>query len=88
MKIREGFVLRRVMGQAMAIAVGETSRTFNGMVKLNDTAADLWEWLAEDTTEAALVARLQEKYEIDVATAEQSVQQFVDTLKEQGLLAE
>ncbi|MBQ6830849.1 MAG: PqqD family protein [Clostridia bacterium] len=88
MKIREGFVLRRVMGQAMAIAVGETSRTFKGMVKLNDTAADMWEWMAEDVTEEQLASRLQEKYDVDAATAKESVEQFVASLKEQGLLAE
>lgn len=88
MKIREGFVIRRVMGQAMAIALGEASRTFNGMIKLNDTAADLWEWLSEDTTEEALVSRLQEAYEVDEATAKESVREFVESLRKEGLLAE
>lgn len=88
MKIREGFVVRRVMGQAMAIALGEASRTFNGMVKLNDTAADLWTWLSEDTTEDALVARLQEAYEVDEATAKESVHEFVENLRKEGLLIE
>ncbi len=88
MKIREGFVVRQVMGQSMAIAVGETSRTFKGMVKLNDTAATMWQWLTEDITEEELVARMQQKYDIDAATAEESVKEFVNTLKEQGLLAE
>lgn len=88
MKIREGFVVRRVMGQAMAIALGEASRTFNGMVKLNDTAADLWDWMSEDTTEEVLTTRLQEAYEIDEATAKESVHAFVESLRKEGLLVE
>ncbi len=88
MKIRDGFVLRRVMGQAMVIAVGEASRTFSGMIKLNDTGADLWEWLTAGATEQELIARLQEEYDVDAATAENGVKQFVENLKTQGLLAE
>lgn len=88
MKIREGFVLRRVMGQAMLIAVGDVSREFNGMIKLNDTAADLWQWLADGADEQALIARLQEEYEVDAATAAADVARFVENLKTQGLLVE
>lgn len=88
MKIRDGFVLRRVMGQPMVIAVGEASRTFSGMIKLNDTGADLWEWLTEGATEEELVARLQQEYDVDTATAQNGVKQFVENLRTQGLLAE
>lgn len=88
MKIREGFVLRRVMGQAMLIAVGDVSREFNGMIKLNDTAADLWQWLADGADEQSLITRLQEEYEVDAATAAADVARFVENLKTQGLLVE
>ena len=37
MRIKEGFVLREVAGQAMVIATGEASKEFHGMVKLNES---------------------------------------------------
>ena len=37
MKIKNGFVLRDVGGQAVVIAVGEASKTFHGMINLNAT---------------------------------------------------
>lgn len=86
MNIRKGFVLRRVMGKAVVVAVGEASRQFGGMIKLNETAADLWGWLSEGATKEELIARLQAEYEVDEATATADVQRFVDTLQDEGLL--
>lgn len=42
MRIKQGFVMRDVAGQAVAIATGEASKSFHGMVKLNGTGADIW----------------------------------------------
>ena len=41
MKIKEGYVLREVAGQAVVIAVGEASKTFHGMINLNETGRRL-----------------------------------------------
>ena len=35
MKLKPGFVLREVAGQALVIATGELSKQFKGMIKLN-----------------------------------------------------
>lgn len=42
MRIKQGFVMRDVAGQAVVIATGDASRDFHGMVKLNQTAAVVW----------------------------------------------
>ena len=42
MKIKDGFVLRSVMGNNVVIAVGEASKSFRGMVQLNESAAEIW----------------------------------------------
>ena len=43
MKIKEGFVLRDVVGQAVVIAVGEASKKFHGMINLNSTGKVIWQ---------------------------------------------
>lgn len=86
MKIREGYVLRRVMGKAMVVALGERSREFGGMIKLNDVAADLWAWLTEGADKETLVARLRKIYNVDEETAARDVENFVVTLEKEGLL--
>lgn len=37
MKIRKGFILRKVGEQNVVVAVGEASRSFNGIIRLNDS---------------------------------------------------
>ncbi len=86
MKIRDGFVLRQVMGKSMVVAVGQRSREFNCIIRLNEVAADLWTWLTEGATKETLVARLQEKYDIHENTAMQDVDNFVFALHKEGLL--
>ena len=88
MKIRQGFVLREVMGETMAVATGEASRTFHGMIKLNATATQLWKWLQEDITETALVERLCAEYDVDEETAAKHVGAFVSKLRTEGFLEE
>ena len=86
MKIRDGFMLRQIMGKNMVVAVGQRSREFGGMIKLNDVAADLWAWLTKGTEKEELVARLQESYNIDQETAMRDVETFIATLRKEGLL--
>lgn len=47
MRIKQGFVMRDVAGQAVVIATGDASRDFHGMVKLNQTAAVVWHGVEE-----------------------------------------
>ena len=45
MKIKDGFMLREVASQTMVVAIGEASKTFNGIIRLNPTGKFLWEKL-------------------------------------------
>ena len=58
MKIKHGFVLRRVLDEAIVVASGEASKTFHGMIKLNDSAADIWQWISEGKGEAEIAKLL------------------------------
>ena len=86
MKIKEGFVLRTVAGETVALPTGGVVN-LDMMITLNDTGRFLWEHLAEDTTEEALVEALLGEYDVDRATAEKSVATFVARLKELDFLA-
>ena len=86
MKIKEGFVLRTVAGETVALPTGGVVN-LDMMITLNDTGRFLWEHLAEDTTEEALVEALLGEYDVDRATAEKSVAAFVARLKELDFLA-
>ncbi len=88
MKLKPGFVVREVGGKTLAVAVGAMSREFHGMITLNGTGRTIWDALAEETTEAAIVDQILAEYEIDRETAERDVSAFLTTLREGGLLVD
>ena len=47
MKIKSGFVLEKVGGGYLAVAVGARAREFSGLVRMNGTGAFLWNKLCE-----------------------------------------
>ena len=86
MKIKKGFIVRKIGGQNVAVAIGEASKSFNGMIKLNETGKFLWDALAKGAELDDLVAGVLEEYDIDEATARADVEKFVESLKGVGAL--
>ena len=88
MKINPDFTIQKVGSLYVAVPVGETSKTFHGMLQLNQTAAFLWNLLAaRDYNEDELVEALLNEYEIDRATAAADVHRIVEQLASNGILA-
>ncbi|MBR4112914.1 MAG: PqqD family protein [Ruminiclostridium sp.] len=86
MKIKNGFLLRQVGEQNIVVAVGEESRDFNGIIRLNSTGKFLWEKLQNEISESALVSAMLLEYDIDEATAKNDTADFITALKEANLL--
>ncbi len=86
MKIKEGFIARKVGGQFAVVATGEASRTFNGVIHLNGCGGLLFSKLEMGTDRESMVQAVLDIYEIDRATAETDVDAFVASLKEAGVL--
>lgn len=86
MKIKKGFIVRRVGGQNVAVAVGEMSKSFKGMIRLNDTGKFLWDALVSGADEDQLVAKVLDEYEIDEPTARADVKAFVAKLEGVGAI--
>ena len=88
MRIKKAFTIQKVGGSWIAVAVGETSKTFHGMVRLNETGAFLWKKMTEaDRTVDELVDALLAEYEVDRETATRDVENLVNQFRESGILA-
>ena len=88
MQIKKDFTIQKVGNSYIAEAVGETSKTFHGMVRLNETGAFLWKKMSEgDVTVDELVDALLSEYEVDRETAAHDVEQLVAQFRESGILA-
>lgn len=86
MQINKDFTIQKVGSSYVAVPVGETSKHFHGMIRLNETGALLWKKMAEkDCTEEELVEALLAEYEVarDVAAAD--VHRIVEQLRENNI---
>jgi len=86
MKIKEGFILRTVAGETVALPSGGVTN-LDMMITLNGTAKFLWEKLAGGAEKDELVDALLAEYDVDRERAEKSVDTFVARLKELDFLA-
>lgn len=84
MKIKKGFVVREVGGENVVVPVGEMSKTFHGMINLNETGAFLWKFFSEDHTIEEGVAALLNEYEVDEAIARVDVEKFAEIIQARG----
>ena len=86
MKVKNGFILRKVGKQFVVAATGEASRNFNGMIRLNDEAAFAFGQLQGGVTEEELVAALMKQYGGEEAEVRADVARFLEKLKEADAL--
>lgn len=86
MKIKEGFILRKVAGQNLVVPVGSNTMNFNAAITLNESAAFLWNQLNEDKTEEQLTSLMTQEYDIDEGSAKTDITVFLNVLKEHGIL--
>ena len=83
MWINKDFTIQKVGNSYLAVPVGETSKHFHGMIRLNETGAFLWKLMAEkDCTEEDLVEALLAEYEVAREIAERDVHNVVELLKQ------
>ena len=86
MKVKNGFILRKVGKQFVVAATGEASKNFNGMIRLNAEAAFAFGLLQGGITEEELVAALAEKYGGNEVEIRADVAHFLEKLKEADAL--
>ncbi len=87
MKIKKGFVLREMCGEKIVTATGIEHINFNKLISLNDSAAYLWEGLADkDFTVEDMAQLLVDNYEIDMDTALADSAKLCKAWEEAGIM--
>ena len=85
MKLKDGFIVREVAGQIVALPTGD-DLDLNMMITLNDTGRFLWEKLENEVSKEELVTALLAEYDVDEATAKAAVLSFTAKLSANGFL--
>jgi len=86
MKLKTDYILRKVGKQYVVVATGRSSRDFHGMIRLDESAAFVFDLLKSDRTESELVEALMAEYKVDHAEAAEDISAFIGVLKEAGAL--
>ena len=86
MKIKNGFVLRELAGEYVVVALGEASKIFNGIIKLNDSGRSIWELSSAGCEREEAIEAMMKEYDVDRPTIEADFDRFVDVLKGANIL--
>lgn len=84
MKRNPGFIMRQVAGRYVLAPVGETAKTFSGMITMNSTGKFLWELLENDQTVDSLAQALVETYDVGFDQAKKDIIAYLEPLKPVG----
>ena len=85
MKIKNGFILRKVPGMNLVMPTGKNVKTFNGSLMLNDTGAFIFEKLQKGSTPEQTAGALTEEYDVALETAGADVRSAIASLIEAGV---
>ena len=86
MQIVNGFCIRKILDETVAIPTQEAAHRLSGLVSMNETGEFLFQLLQTRQTEDYLVEAMLENYEIDKETARKDVKAFLKILTENDLL--
>lgn len=87
MKRIPGFVLQAVEEDTFAVAVTPEAAAIGTMIKMNATAAFLFEFLESDRTEQECTEALRAHFLVDEDVAARDVHAFLEAMKAAHLLA-
>jgi hypothetical protein len=86
MKIKEGFILRQMCGENIVAAEGLQNINFNKLLSLNESAAYLWQELADkEFTLEDMAELLISRYGIDKQLAMTDSENLMKSLVEVGV---
>lgn len=86
MKIKDGFITRKIGDKIVAITVGEHTKDFNGMITLNDTGHFIWKCLEKDTDKESIANKVIKEYDISTADAMAEIDKFIAELEKNDIL--
>ena len=88
MKNKYIFEKMELDGEIVAVPVGENASEVHAVLNVNDVAMRILELLQEETTEDKIVAQLSSEYEDDGIDIAASVHEFIEQLKQEGIIEE
>ena len=86
MKRKADYKMQRIGGEHLLVPLGGEVTVLNGFVTLNETAAWIWEMLAEERSLNELTVAVAERFDVGPGIAFYDVKNFVGQIDGLGLL--
>ena len=88
MHIVNGFMIREIAGERVAVPIGEAVRRFSGMISLNDSAAFLLQLLQTEQTPDTLLQAVLKEFEGSQEDAQRAISEFLSVMNQLNLLVD
>lgn len=89
MKILEGLILTELGDDHMVVATGPAAEKIHGIIRLNNSALEIWKGIEAGWDTKKIAAGLVEKFDgVDLETAEKSTKETIEKLKKAGVIIE
>ncbi len=88
MKIKDGYILKKVAGENIVIATGEARLSFNGIITFNEVGAEVFERLDGTRTLPQIVDEIASIYNAPRQVIEADIKKLIEKMKNQGLIEE
>ena len=86
MKFNGSFVLKKIGDSYYAVPLGTISKEIKGMIKLNNTAAFIWQKTEDGASEEEIIASLSSEFNTTKEIAKNDFDEFTAALKEAKIL--
>ncbi|MBQ9717464.1 MAG: PqqD family protein [Clostridia bacterium] len=88
MQINKEVIHREVAGEHILVPIGETALRCRGVFAITEVGADIWEMLSDGKDVPEITRVLLEMYDVEADVLAKDVVEFLDMLRENGLLGD
>lgn len=81
MKIKDGFIKRKIGDKYLVVTTGELSKSLNMMIELNETSSDIWDCVADGLSVDEIASFLAKKYGISPEKANADIESIINQMK-------
>lgn len=88
MKIKDGYILKKVAGENIVVATGEARLSFNGIITFNEVGAEVFTRLDGTHSLSQIVDEIAALYNAPKEKISADIERLVEKMKNHGLLEE
>ena len=85
MKVKSGLILNKIADEYVVVS---TNGLIDGMLRLNETAAFIYQLLENDISKSDAIKKMTDEYDVDVETAERDFNAILKVLSDANLIEE